>query len=78
MGALTVVLGFGVVGRPTTQALLARGGTVRVAQRSRPANLPARADFRACDVLDAASVRQAIDGASQVVLAVAFPYDAKV
>jgi nucleoside-diphosphate-sugar epimerase len=78
MNRLTVVLGFGTIGRPTTLALLARGDTVRVAQRNRPADLPAQASFRSCDVLDAASARQAIDGASQVVLAVSFPYDARV
>lgn len=78
MTGLTVVLGFGAVGRPTALALLARGDAVRVAQRNRPADLPAQAEFVVCDVLDAASVRHAIDGAGQVVMAVAFPYDAKV
>ncbi len=78
MAGTTVVLGFGAVGRPTALALLARGDAVRVAQRNRPAGLPAQAGFRTCDVLDAASVRQAIDGASQVVMAVAFPYDVRV
>jgi nucleoside-diphosphate-sugar epimerase len=77
MAGLTVVLGFGTAGRATTAALLARGSAVRVAQRSRPADLPAQADFRACDVLDAASVLHAIEGASQVVLAVGFAYDSK-
>ncbi len=74
----TVILGFGAVGRAATQALLARGETVCVAQRSRPADLPAQAAFRSCDVLDAEAVRQAILGASQVVLAIGFAYDRKV
>ncbi|MCE9521998.1 MAG: NAD-dependent epimerase/dehydratase family protein, partial [Alphaproteobacteria bacterium] len=60
------------------QALAARGDDVCVAQRSRPKDLPAQATFRTCDVLDAQSVRQAIAGASQVVLAVGFAYDARV
>jgi len=78
MTRLTVILGYGAVGRATTDALLARGDAVRVAQRSRPADLPAAADFRSCDVLDPASVRSAIGGADQVVLAVGFAYDRKV
>lgn len=78
MSESTVVLGFGAAGRATTQALLARGEAVCVAQRSRPADLPAQAGFKPCDVLDADSVRQAIDGAGQVVLAVGFTYDARV
>lgn len=78
MNGLTVVLGFGVVGRATTAALLARGSAVCVAQRHRPADLPAGAEFRPCDILDAGAVRKAVAGASQVVLAVGFAYDARV
>ncbi len=78
MDELTVVLGFGATGRATTQALLARGSAVRVAQRSRPADLPPGVEFRACDVLDAAAVAQAIAGASQVVVAIGLPYDGRV
>ena len=74
----TVVLGFGVTGRATTKVLLERGEAVRVAQRSRPADLPPQAEYRASDVMDAEAVRNAIDGAAQVVLAVGFPYDARV
>ncbi len=74
----TVILGFGAVGRAVTQRLLARGGAVCVAQRSRPADLADPATFRSCDVLHAESVRAAIEGADQVVLSVGFPYDAKV
>jgi nucleoside-diphosphate-sugar epimerase len=78
MTGLTIVLGYGAAGRATVEALVARGDNVCVAQRSRPTDLPAAVGFRRCDVLDAQSVRQALDGASQVVLAVGFPYDARV
>jgi nucleoside-diphosphate-sugar epimerase len=78
MTQLTVIIGFGAVGRATAAALLARGDSIRIAQRSRPADLPPGAAWRTCDVLDAGSVRNAIDGADQVVLAVGFTYDRKV
>jgi len=78
MTQLTVIIGYGAVGRATAAALLGRGASVRIAQRSRPSDLPAGADYRACDTLDAASVRAAIDGADQVVLSVGFAYDRKV
>jgi nucleoside-diphosphate-sugar epimerase len=78
MTQLTVIIGYGAVGRATAAALVARGDNVRIAQRSRPADLPAGADYRPCDTLDAAGVRAAIDGADQVVLAVGFAYDRKV
>lgn len=74
MNSTIVVVGFGAVGRATTEALIDRGSAVRVVQRSRPADLPRGATFHACDVLDAGAVRQAIDGASQVVVAIGFPY----
>ena len=73
-----VVFGFGAVGRAIADTLLARGDAVRVAQRSRPSDLPARAEFVACDILDSGAVRRAVEGAAQVVLAVGFPYDRKV
>ena len=78
MSAMIVVLGFGAVGRATTQRLVARGDAVCVAQRNRPADLPVDARYQPCDVLDTASVRQAIEGASQVVFAVGFAYDRRV
>jgi nucleoside-diphosphate-sugar epimerase len=74
MSSAIVVVGFGPVGRATTESLIDRGAAVRVVQRSRPADPPPGAAFQACDVLDAAAVRQAIDGASQVVVAIGFPY----
>jgi nucleoside-diphosphate-sugar epimerase len=78
MDKTTLVLGFGAVGRAVTQALLARGETVCVAQRRQPADLPNHATFKSCDVFDAESLKKAIVGADQVVLAVGFAYDAKV
>lgn len=77
MSQSILVLGYGAVGRAVTAALLARGDAVRVVQRKRPADLPAQATFQSCDVVDAASVRKAVEGASQAVLCVGFPYDAK-
>jgi nucleoside-diphosphate-sugar epimerase len=74
MNSAIVVVGFGPVGRATTEALVSRGAAVRVVQRSRPGDLPGGATFQCCDVLDATSVRGAIDGASQVVVAIGFPY----
>jgi len=78
MSGTIVVLGYGAVGLATVDALLARGDAVRVAQRSRPKELPAGVAFVACDVMDAASVRHAVEGASQLVLSVGFPYDRRV
>jgi nucleoside-diphosphate-sugar epimerase len=78
MGKPIVVIGFGAAGRATVRRLLARGEAVRVAQRKRPPDLPAQADFIACDVLKAHDVREAVVGAGQVVLAVGFPYDARI
>jgi len=77
MNQSIVVLGYGAVGRVVVDLLLARGDAVCVAQRKRPDDLPAGASFKSCDVLDAQSVRQAVEGASQVVLSVGFAYDSK-
>ena len=73
-----VVFGFGAAGRATTQALLARGDTVRIAWASRPADLLAGAGFTACDILDPAAVRRAVEGAGQVFWRPGFPYDRRV
>jgi nucleoside-diphosphate-sugar epimerase len=70
-----VVFGYGPVGRATVERLHAQGRPVRVAQRSRPAHLPAGVDFIACDVLDAAQVMRAAAGADQIVVAIGFAYD---
>ena len=74
----TLVMGLGPVGRATLEALAARGDRVRAAQRSRPKALPAGVDFASCDVLDGEAVRRALDGVSQLVLAIGFPYDGRV
>ncbi len=78
MNELTVVFGSGAVGRPIIEMLVGRGDRVRVAQRSRPEGLPADVEHVRCDVLDSDAVAQAVEGAAQVVLAVGFPYDARV
>ena len=78
MGAEVVVFGYGPVGRATAQRLVGEGRSVRVAQRTRPADLVKGASFAACDVLDAAAVRAALADAGQIVVAVGFPYFAEV
>jgi nucleoside-diphosphate-sugar epimerase len=72
-----VVLGYGPVGRATVARLLAQARPVRVAQRSRPADLPAGVRLTHCDVLDPGSVQTAVAGAAQVVVAIGFPYVGK-
>ena len=69
-----LMIGYGPVGRATVARLRAEGRAVRVAQRSRPADLPADTAFTRCDVLDAASVRAAVAGANQVAVAIGFEY----
>lgn len=71
------VFGYGAVGQPIVEQLVARGDRVRVATRRRPANLPADVEHMTCDVLDADNVRAALEGASQAVLAVGFAYDSR-
>ena len=78
MKDLVAIIGFGPVGRDAAGRLLARKTPVRIAQRQRPADLPANAEFVACDALDAASVRAAIAGASQVVLSIGLTYSGKI
>lgn len=72
-----LMIGYGPVGRATVALLRAAGTPVQVAQRSRPADLPNDVQFVHCDILDAASVRHAVGGASQVAVAVGFAYSAK-
>jgi len=69
-----LVIGYGPVGAATAALLKARGQNVRVAQRKRPAGLPADVPFVSCDVTDLASLRAAMQGARQVVLAIGLPY----
>lgn len=78
MSGLTVIFGNGAVGHLVTEALAERGDAVRIAQRSRPAKLPAGVDYMCCDVLVADDVRHAVKGATRVLLSVAFPYDSRV
>lgn len=78
MSESIAVMGYGPVGEATVRILAARGDKVRVGQRSRPKSLPEGATFAPCDALDAASVHAFVAGASQVVLAVGFPYFGKV
>jgi nucleoside-diphosphate-sugar epimerase len=77
MSKLTVVFGNGAIGGLVTARLLAEGNAVRIAQRSAPSPLPDGAEYFACDILDAEAVRRAVQGASQVLLAVGFLYDAR-
>ena len=67
-----LVLGYGPVGA----AVVANGAgrSLRVAQRTRPAGLPAGVEFVACDILDPAAVQAAAQGVTQIVLAVGFAY----
>ena len=74
----TLILGYGAVGQATADLLTKAGRSVRIAQRTRPATLDPKLAFQPCDVLDADSVRKAADGASQIVLAIGFPYLGKV
>ncbi len=78
MDGVITIIGYGAVGRATARDLTGRGTSVRVAQRSRPADLPAGSTFMPCDVGDAGAVARVVAGASQVVLAVGFPYDRRV
>lgn len=68
------VIGYGAVGAATVERLVAAGRKVVVMQRTAPPALPAGVEFRRCDALDAESVRAAVAGLSQVVLAIGFPY----
>jgi nucleoside-diphosphate-sugar epimerase len=68
------VIGYGAVGAATVERLATTGRAVVVAQRQPPSNLPPSVQFRRCDALDPSSVRAAVAGLSQVVLAIGFPY----
>lgn len=71
---LITVFGYGPTGEATVERLLARGQAVRVAQRKRPANLPAGVAFINCDALNADDVKRAVAGAEQAVITVGFEY----
>lgn len=74
----TVIFGNGTIGRRVAGTICARGDAVTIAQRTAPIDPPPRAEFVACDVLDRAAVRRAVEGATDVVLSVAFTYDARI
>src|ERR1700712_2051221 len=78
MNGTTVIFGYGAVGRGVARILSDRGDAVRVAQRRRPTALPQGVVFTPCDLLEPDAVRKAVAGATQVVLAVGFAYDARV
>ncbi|MEO8684124.1 MAG: NAD-dependent epimerase/dehydratase family protein [Devosia sp.] len=78
MTGLTVVFGNGAIGHLVTDILTARGERVRIAQRRAPKELPSGVEHVACDVLDRDAVRRAVQGATQVLLAVGFTYDARI
>lgn len=71
------VFGYGAVGKPIVDQLVAQGDRVRVATRRRPTNLPAEVEHMPCDVLNAGDVCAALEGAAQAVLAVGFAYDSR-
>jgi len=73
----TAILGYGPVGRATADRLSHQGRAFRVVQRNRPKNLAAGMDFRSADVLDLDALKAALAGASQVVVALGFPYVGK-
>ncbi len=68
------IFGFGPVGAATAALLSAQGRAFCIAQRAAPQSLPAGASFRRCDALDSDSVRGAVAGLRQVVLAIGLPY----
>lgn len=68
-----LVIGYGPVGKATLAQLKER--KVRVAQRTAPKDLPDGVPFTRCDVLDVASVREAVRGAGQIVLSIGFAYE---
>jgi nucleoside-diphosphate-sugar epimerase len=73
-----VVFGFGPVGRAATEAVIKHGYPVKVVARSKPTSLPNDATFESGDVLDANAVRNVVVGASQIVVAIGFPYDGQI
>ena len=74
MSETIVIFGLGAVGRSIMEQLTAAGRAVTVAQRSRPADLPALASFVACDATDAEAVKDATASANAVICAIGLPY----
>lgn len=77
MDNMIMVLGYGPVGKATTELLVSQNRNVRVAQRSRPADLPEYIPFTHCDVLDPHSLNAALKNVSQVVVTIGFKYESK-
>ena len=77
MSKTIAVFGNGAIGHLVTDILLARGESIRIVQRNPPSALPANAHYFACDILDPQAVREAVQGVSQVCLAVGFLYDSR-
>jgi len=75
---LVTIFGYGPTGIATVDLLRARGQSIRIVQRKRPANLPAGVEFMGCDVMDAQSVLRAMTGAEQVVISIGVEYSGKV
>ncbi len=73
-----VIFGYGPVGCATAALLAQQGRAVRIAQRHQASDLPPGMGFIQADVLDEASVLRATEGAAQIVIALGFPYAAKV
>jgi nucleoside-diphosphate-sugar epimerase len=72
------IIGYGAVGRETTRLLAARGDSVRVVQRSRPASLPPGAAFVGADVLDRESLRRACGQGGAIICSLGLPYDSRI
>lgn len=68
------VFGYGPVGHATVERLTQSGHSTVVIQRTAPAKLPAGAEFRSCDLLDAKQAIAAAAGAEHIVAAVGLPY----
>lgn len=73
-----LVIGYGAIGKATTERLLGAGRRVIVAQRHRPKDLPEAVDFRSLDILNREAVIAAAQGIGQIVLAIGFAYDGAV
>lgn len=77
MSKKVAVLGYGAVGRAVAAALAARGDSVRIAQRARPASMPPGALFESTDLTHAAASARACKHVDAVMLCVGFPYDSE-
>lgn len=75
---LVTIFGYGPTGQATAGRLRERGQAIRVAQRKRPASLPAGVEFMSCDALDAQQVLRAMTGAKQAVITIGFEYAGRV